>query len=40
LVESIFTRGTIDIVAKIFRKAHYGTDRGQHYYMMSQLELV
>jgi hypothetical protein len=40
LVESVFARGNIDVIARVFRKAHYGTDRGQHYYMMSQLELV
>lgn len=40
LVESVFARGTIDIIANIVRKPHYGTDRGHHYYMLSQLVLV
>jgi hypothetical protein len=40
LVESVFARGNIDIIARVFRKAHHGHDRNRHYYMLSQLELV
>lgn len=40
LVESVFARGTIDIIANILRKPHYGTDRTNYYYTMSQLRLV
>ena len=40
LVESLFTRDKIDVVAKVFRKAHYGTNRNRYYYTLSQLQLA
>jgi hypothetical protein len=40
LVESVFARGTIDIIANIVRKPHYGIKRTNYYYAMSQLQLV
>jgi hypothetical protein len=40
LVESVFARGTIDMVAQLHRKPHYGVKRTNYYYMMSNLRLV
>jgi hypothetical protein len=40
LVESVFARGNIDVIAKLFRKAHHGGDRNRYYYAMSQLGLA
>lgn len=40
LVESVFAQGEVDVVAKVFRKAHYGTNRNKHYYTLSQLQLA